>query len=71
MAAGQAQNGGSNGSGQQERSDQKPQPVTVEKEPGRNDYVKIQKPDSGEVIEIKWKIAKRKINNEGWILIEQ
>ncbi len=69
--AGEAQNGGSNGSEQQQRSDQKPQPVTVEKEPGRNDYVKIQKPDSGEVIEIKWKIAKRKINSEGWILIEQ
>jgi preprotein translocase subunit SecA len=69
--AGEAQNGGSNGSEQQQQSDQKPQPVTVEKEPGRNDYVKIQKPDSGEVIEIKWKIAKRKINNEGWILIEQ
>src|SRR5699024_5139267 len=36
------QNSGPDGSGQQQRSDQKRQPVTVEEEPGRNDYVKIQ-----------------------------
>lgn len=70
QAAGQGQNG-SGGSGQQQRSDQKPQPVTVEDEPGRNDYVKIQKPGSGEVIDIKWKKAKRMIENDGWILIEK
>jgi preprotein translocase subunit SecA len=70
QAGGQAQNGGQNGSGQQ-RSDQKAQPVTVEDEPGRNDYVKIQKPGSGKVIDIKWKKAKRMINNDGWILIEK
>ncbi len=64
---GQAQNGG----GQPQRSDQKPQPVTVEEEPGRNDYVKIQNMSSGEVIDIKWKKAKRMINNEGWVLIEK
>ncbi|MBN2732495.1 MAG: preprotein translocase subunit SecA, partial [Balneolaceae bacterium] len=70
QAAGQGQNG-PGGSGQQQRSDQKPQPVTVEDEPGRNDYVKIQKPGSGEVIDIKWKKAKRMIENDGWILIEK
>lgn len=55
QTAGQEQNG----SGQQQRSDQKPQPVTVEEEPGRNDYVKIQNMSSGKVIDIKWKKAKR------------
>ena len=67
QAAGQGQNG----SQQQQRSDKKPEPVTVEDEPGRNDYVKIQKPGSGEVIDIKWKKAKRMIENDGWILIEK
>ncbi len=57
--------------GQQQRSDQKPQPVTVEEEPGRNDYVKIQNMNSGEVIDIKWKKAKRMIDDEGWVLIEK
>jgi len=67
-AAGQAQNGGQ---GQQPRSDRKPQPVTVEEEPGRNDYVKIQNMNNGEVIDIKWKKAKRMIDKDGWILIEK
>mgnify|MGYP000698107767 CR=1 FL=1 len=60
-----------NGGQQQQRSDQKPQPVTVEEEPGRNDYVKIQNMNSGEVIDIKWKKAKRMIDEEGWVLIEK
>ena len=68
QAAGQEQNGSG---GQGQRSDQKPQPVTVEDEPGRNDYVKIQNMSSGKVIDIKWKKAKRMINDEGWILIEK
>ena len=65
---GQQQNGGQQ---QQQRSDQKPQPVTVEEEPGRNDYVKIQNMNSGEVIDIKWKKAKRKVEQDGWVLIEK
>ena len=60
-----------NGNQQQQRSDQKPQPVTVEEEPGRNDYVKIQNMSSGEVIDIKWKKAKRMIDDDGWVLIEK
>ncbi len=68
QTAGQEQNGSG---GQGQRSDQKPQPVTVEEEPGRNDYVKIQNMSSGKVIDIKWKKAKRMINDEGWILIEK
>ncbi|MDZ7772826.1 MAG: preprotein translocase subunit SecA [Balneolaceae bacterium] len=65
---GQAQNGDPQ---QQRRSDRKPQPVTVEDEPGRNDYVKIQNMDSGKVIDIKWKKAERMIEDQGWILIEK
>jgi preprotein translocase subunit SecA len=64
------QNGGQ-GQGQQQRSDQKPQPVTVEEEPGRNDYVKIQNMSSGEVIDIKWKKAKRMIEEDSWVMIEK
>ncbi|MFW6157262.1 MAG: preprotein translocase subunit SecA [Balneolaceae bacterium] len=64
--AAQGQNGG-----QQKRSDRKPEPVTVEDTPGRNDYVKIQNPNSGEVRELKWKKAERMVDNDGWILIEK
>ncbi|TYP93456.1 preprotein translocase subunit SecA [Fodinibius salinus] len=64
------QQNGSDGS-EQQRSDQKPQPVTVEEEPGRNDYVKIQEMSSGDVIDIKWKKAKRMIEEDGWVLIEK
>lgn len=61
-----------NGDQQQEQAgNQKPEPVTVEEEPGRNDYVKIQDMDSGDVIDIKWKKAKRMINEKGWVLIEK
>ncbi len=63
--------GQQNGGQQQQRSDKKPEPVTVEEEPGRNDYVKVQNMNSGEVIDIKWKKAKRMIEGEGWILIEK
>lgn len=65
---GQQQNGNQQ---QGRRSDQKPQPVTVEEEPGRNDYVKIQNMNTGEVIDIKWKKAKRKVEQDGWVLIEK
>ncbi|SHF21846.1 preprotein translocase subunit SecA [Fodinibius roseus] len=65
----QSQNGGPQQ--QQKRSDKKPEPVTVEEEPGRNDYVKIQNMSSGEVIDIKWKKAKRMIDEDSWVLIEK
>ena len=68
--AGEASQNGGNQQ-QQQRSDQKPQPVTVEEEPGRNDYVKIQNMSSGEVIDIKWKKAKRMIEKDSWVLIEK
>ncbi|MEX1063462.1 MAG: preprotein translocase subunit SecA [Balneolaceae bacterium] len=50
---------------------EKRQPVTVDEEPGRNDYVKVQNMGTNEVKEIKWKYAKRLIDEEDWILIEQ
>jgi preprotein translocase subunit SecA len=49
----------------------KAQPVTVEDEPGRNDYVKVQNMGTGEVKEIKWKHAKGMVEEQGWILIEK
>ncbi len=66
--------------GQQQNGDQqqqpsapgeKRQPVTVENEPGRNDYVKVQNMGTNEVKEIKWKYAKRMIDEDGWVLIEK
>jgi len=50
---------------------EKRQPVTVEDEPGRNDYVKVQNMGTNEVKEIKWKYARRMIDEDGWILIEK
>jgi preprotein translocase subunit SecA len=67
----QNKNGDQQQQQQQQRSDQKPQPVTVDEEPGRNDYVKIQNMSSGEVIDIKWKKAKRMIDKDSWVLIEK
>ena len=67
----QQQGGESQNGNQQQRSDRKPEPVTVDEEPGRNDRVKIQNPSTGKVIDIKWKKAKRMINNDGWIMIEK
>ncbi|MFN1835716.1 preprotein translocase subunit SecA [Balneola sp. MJW-20] len=49
----------------------KPKPVHVEDEPGRNDHVTIQNMSSGETKEIKWKYAKKMVNEEGWILVEK
>ena len=48
----------------------KQQPVEVEEEPGRNDYVKIQNINTGDTKDIKWKKAKPKVDNEGWVLIQ-
>jgi len=66
--AGQEQNGN-----QQKASapGEKRQPVTVEDEPGRNDYVKVQNMGSGETKELKWKYAKKMVNEDGWVLIEK
>ncbi|MEX2601808.1 MAG: preprotein translocase subunit SecA [Balneolaceae bacterium] len=63
----QPQNGGQ----QAAAPGQKRQPVTVEDEPGRNDYVKVQNMSTSEVKEVKWKYAKRMIDEEGWILVEK
>jgi preprotein translocase subunit SecA len=67
---GQPRNGGQ---GQQGAAapGEKRQPVTVEEEPGRNDYVKVQNMGTNEVKEIKWKYAKRMIDEDGWILVEK
>lgn len=49
----------------------KPKPVVVEQEPGRNDHVKIQNLKTGEIMDIKWKHAQKKVDEEGWILVEK
>lgn len=74
-----ATNMGFSGAGQGQNGDQqkpqapgeKRQPVTVEEEPGRNDYVKVQNMATSEVKDIKWKYAKKMIDEDGWILVEK
>ncbi|MEX0607949.1 MAG: preprotein translocase subunit SecA [Balneolaceae bacterium] len=61
------QNGGQKPQG----GNAKPKPVEVADEPGRNDHVKIQNMSSGETKEIKWKYAKKMVDEEGWILVEK
>ena len=48
----------------------KRKPVAVVAEPGRNDVVTIQNMSTGETKSIKWKVAKRLIDEQGWVLVE-
>jgi len=73
-----ATNMGFRGGQQEQNGNQRPQapgekrqPVTVEEEPGRNDFVKVQNLGTNEVKEIKWKYAKRMVDEDGWILVEK
>ncbi|TVQ00784.1 MAG: preprotein translocase subunit SecA [Balneolaceae bacterium] len=50
---------------------EKRQPVTVEEEPGRNDFVKVQNLGTNQVKKVKWKYAKKMVDEEGWILVEK
>ncbi|MCH8549555.1 MAG: preprotein translocase subunit SecA [Balneolaceae bacterium] len=50
---------------------EKRQPVTVDDEPGRNDYVKLQNMNTNETKDVKWKYAKKMVNEGGWIVIEK
>lgn len=50
---------------------EKRQPVVVEEEPGRNDHVTVQNMATSETKKIKWKYAKKMIDEEGWILVEK
>ncbi|MGM0745161.1 MAG: preprotein translocase subunit SecA [Bacteroidota bacterium] len=61
------------GDGQQKPSapGEKRQPVTVEDEPGRNDHVKLQNINTQEVKDVKWKYAKKMVNEGGWVVIEK
>ncbi|MFV1885182.1 MAG: preprotein translocase subunit SecA [Balneola sp.] len=49
----------------------KRKPVEVDDEPGRNDHVTIQNMSTGATKEIKWKHAKRLVDEEGWVLVEK
>ncbi|MFU8812174.1 MAG: preprotein translocase subunit SecA [Balneolaceae bacterium] len=62
---------GQNGNQQPQAPGEKRQPVTVEDEPGRNDYVKVQNMGTNEIKEVKWKYAKKMVEEEGWIIIEK
>jgi preprotein translocase subunit SecA len=61
------------GDGQQKASapGEKRQPVTVEDEPGRNDHVKLQNINTQEIKDVKWKYAKKMVNEGGWVVIEK
>ncbi len=50
---------------------EKRQPVTVEDEPGRNDFVKVQNLSTNQVKKVKWKYAKKMVDEDGWILVEK
>lgn len=65
------QGNGSDGQQQARAPGEKRQPVTVEEEPGRNDYVKVQNMSTNQVKEVKWKYAKKMVDEEGWVLIEK
>jgi preprotein translocase subunit SecA len=61
------QNGGQKPQG----GNAKRQPVEVADEPGRNDYVTVQNMNTNETKEVKWKYAKRMVEDEGWIVVEK
>jgi preprotein translocase subunit SecA len=66
--------GGSEDGAQQSAAERDPtaehtEPVTVADEPGRNDYVTVRNNQTGETAEMKWKYAKKKVNQGGWSLV--
>jgi len=48
----------------------KRKPVAVAVEPGRNDTVTVQNMSSGETRTIKWKHAKKLVDEQGWVMVE-
>ena len=60
-----------NGEKQASAPGEKRQPVTVEDEPGRNDYVKVQNLSTNQTKKVKWKYAKKMVDEDGWVLIEK
>jgi preprotein translocase subunit SecA len=64
------QGGGQQGeAAERDPTTQEKQPVTVADEPGRNEYVTVRNNANGETTEMKWKYAKKKINQGGWSLV--
>ena len=49
----------------------KRKPVEVAVEPGRNDIITIQNMATGASESMKWKFAKKKVEQEGWVIVEQ
>lgn len=60
-----------NGGNQAAAPGEKRQPVTVEEEPGRNDYVKVQNLSNNQTKKVKWKYAKKMVDEDGWVLVEK
>jgi preprotein translocase subunit SecA len=60
-----------NGENKASAPGEKRQPVTVEEEPGRNDYVKVQNLSTNQTKKVKWKYAKKMVDEDGWVLIEK
>ncbi len=76
----QTQHADSTGMGMQAPTENQPRPagpnvkrkpVEVADEPGRNDHVTIQNMSNGTTKELKWKHAKRLVDEEGWVLVEK
>ena len=76
----QTQHADSTGMGMQAPAENQPKPagpnvkrkpVEVADEPGRNDHVTIQNMSNGTTKELKWKHAKRLVDEEGWVLVEK
>jgi preprotein translocase subunit SecA len=61
----------SGGNQQPQGGNAKRQPVEVEDEPGRNDYVTVQNINTNETKKVKWKYAKRMVDEEGWVVVEK
>jgi preprotein translocase subunit SecA len=57
------------GAAERDPTTDKQEPVKVADEPGRNEYVTVRNPQTGEKTEMKWKYAKKKVNKQGWSLL--
>jgi preprotein translocase subunit SecA len=63
------QGGQGNEAAERDPTQDKKQPVQVADEPGRNEYVTVRNNSTGETAEMKWKYAKKKVNQGGWSLV--
>ena len=67
--AGGSEDGAQRSAAERDPTAEHTEPVTVADEPGRNDYVTVRNNQTGETAEMKWKYAKKKVNQGGWSLV--